>query len=70
MERSLGMPVAGGPTVGHDAGDEGYDTVMVVRVTVDERRDQFLAVAVSHTGDDPRQTKKLIAEEIANAALH
>ncbi len=50
--------------------DQGYDRVLVARVTVNDRRDQFTVVAVAHPGDDMRDVKKLVAEEIANAALH
>ena len=50
--------------------EQTYDTVIVARVTVDDRRDQFMVVALAHPGDDARQVKKLVAEEIANAALH
>jgi hypothetical protein len=47
-----------------------YDTVIVARVTVGDRRDMYTVVAVAHPGDDLRQTKRLMAEDIANAALH
>jgi len=66
--RSLGMPGTN-PFRTHDD-EQTYDTVIVARVTVDDRRDQFMVVALAHPGDDARQVKKLVAEEIANAALH
>jgi hypothetical protein len=53
-----------------DAADEGYDTAIVARVTLDDRRDLFTVVALAHPGDDDREVKKLVAEEIANGALH
>ncbi len=71
FNKSLGMPGTGGPFARRGAADDqGYDTVMVARVTVDDLCEQFAVVAVAHPGDDLRETKKLVAEEIANAALH
>ncbi len=52
------------------AENQSYDTVIIARVTVDSQRDQYTVVAVTHPGDDIRQVKTLVAEDIANAALH
>jgi hypothetical protein len=71
FNKAIGMPGAGGPYVAHNAADdEGYDRVTVARVSVDDQHEQLMVVAVAHPGDDARETKKLVAEAIANAALH
>jgi hypothetical protein len=71
FNRAIGMPGSGGPFRPNRPGDdEGYDRVTVARVSVEGQREQLTVVAVAHPGDDPRETKKLVAEEIANAALH
>lgn len=71
FNKALGMPGSGGPYVAHNAAaDEGYDRVTVARVSVDNQREQLTVVAVAHPGDDAREAKKLVAEAIANAALH
>ena len=52
------------------AENQSYDQVIIARVTVDGQRDRFTVVAVAHPGDDIRNVKRLVAEDIANAALH
>jgi len=52
------------------AENQSYDQVIIARVTVDSQRDRFTVVAVAHPGDDIRNVKRLVAEDIANAALH
>jgi len=47
-----------------------YDTVIVARATLGVETDELKVVAVVHSGDDVRQAKELVAEEIANAVLH
>jgi len=47
-----------------------YDTVIVVRASLEGSTDELKVVAVVHAGDDPRRAKELVAEEIANAVLH
>jgi hypothetical protein len=69
FNKSLGM--GGAPLPAQEAQeDQSYDRVIIARVTADERRDQFIVVAVAQPGDDVHYVKKLVAEEIANAALH
>ena len=70
FERGAGMPGAGSPPISQAEDEQTYDTVIVARVTADDRAGGFTAVAVAHPGDDIRAVKKLIAEEIASAALH
>jgi len=53
---------------GHD--DRSYDTVIVAHVTVSGSPDEMTVVALMQPGEDARDAKKLIAEEIANAVLH
>ena len=50
--------------------NEIYDTIIVARASIEGSLDQLKVVAVVHSGDDPRKAKALVAEEIANAALH
>ncbi len=50
--------------------NELYDTIIVARASIEGSLDQLKVVAVVHSGDDPRKAKALVAEEIANAALH
>ena len=47
-----------------------YDTVIVVRASLESAPDELKVVAVVHSGDDVRRAKELVAEEIANAVLH
>ncbi|MFZ0889653.1 MAG: hypothetical protein WA005_14465 [Candidatus Binataceae bacterium] len=70
FQRNAGMPGAGPPRIAQAEDEQTYDTVIVARVTADDRAGGFTAVAVAHPGDDIRAVKKLIAEEIASAALH
>jgi hypothetical protein len=53
----------------HDA-SAVYDTIFVARVTAGNDASELTVVAVAHPGFDPREVRKLIAEEIANAVLH
>lgn len=50
--------------------DAAYDTVIVARVTLSGAPDEMTVVAVTRPGEDAREAKKLVAEEIANAVLH
>jgi len=50
--------------------DNRYDTVVVARATLGTAPEEMVVVAVAHPGEDMHETKKLIAEEIANAILH
>lgn len=50
--------------------DRAYDTVIVAHVTVSGSPDEMTVVALMQPGEDTREAKKLIAEEIANAVLH
>ena len=47
-----------------------YDTVVVARASLEGAADELKVVAVVHSGDDARQAKELVAEEIANSVLH
>jgi len=47
-----------------------YDTIFVARVTAGTDSSELTVVAVAHPGFDAHETRKLIAEEIANSALH
>ena len=47
-----------------------YSTVIVARASLEGAPDQMKVVAVVQSGDDARQAKELVAEEIANAILH
>jgi hypothetical protein len=49
---------------------EIYDTVIVVRASLEGAADELKVVAVVHAGDDIRRAKELVSEEIANAVLH
>ena len=49
---------------------EIYDTVIVVRASLEGATDELKVVAVVHSGDDIRRAKELVSEEIANAVLH
>jgi len=50
--------------------DRSYQTVIVARVTLTGAPDEMTVVGVTQPGEDIRQAKKLIAENIANALLH
>lgn len=47
-----------------------YDTIFVARVTAGTSSSELTVVAVAHPGFDAHEARKLIAEEIANSALH
>jgi hypothetical protein len=47
-----------------------FDNVIVARVSISGSEDQMTVVAVTHPGEDVRQAKKQIAEEIVNDVLH
>jgi hypothetical protein len=51
-----------------DAG--AYDTIIVARASLNGKPEELTVVAVVHPGEDERDAKKLVAEEIANAVLH
>jgi hypothetical protein len=46
-----------------------YDTVIVARASLNGKPEELTVVAVVHPGEDEREAKKLVAEEIANAVL-
>jgi len=50
--------------------NEIYDTVIVARASIEGSLEQLKVVAVVHSGVDAHKAKVLVAEEIANAALH
>jgi hypothetical protein len=50
--------------------DRSYQTVIVARITLTGAPDEMTVVGVTQPGEDLRQAKKLIAENIANALLH
>lgn len=50
--------------------DKTYDTVIVAHATISGSSDEMTVVAVTHPGEDTHDTKKLMAEEIANSVLH
>lgn len=52
------------------ADENTYETAIVARVTLSGAPDEMTVVAVTHPGEDPREVKKLVAEEIANSVLH
>ncbi|HXZ88617.1 MAG TPA: hypothetical protein VEF07_08590 [Candidatus Binataceae bacterium] len=52
----------------HD--DAAYQTVIVARVTLSGAPDEMTVVGVTQPGEDVREAKKLVAENIANAVLH
>jgi len=62
----------GGPATNAQemAENQSYDQVIIARVTVGGQNDRFTVVAIAHPGDDIRNVKRLVAEDIANAALH
>jgi len=47
-----------------------FDNVIVARVSISGSPDEMTVVAVTHPGEDARDAKKLVAEEIVNAVLH
>jgi len=47
-----------------------YDTIIVARASLNGKPEELTVVAVVHPGEDERDAKKLVAEEIANAVLH
>jgi hypothetical protein len=47
-----------------------FDNVIVARVSISGSPDELTVVAVFHPGEDEHEAKKMIAEEIVNAALH
>jgi hypothetical protein len=47
-----------------------FDNVIVARVSISGSPDEMTVVAVFHPGEDEHEAKKLVAEEIVNAALH
>jgi hypothetical protein len=57
-----------GGTHRDDAGE--YDTIIVARASLNGKPEELTVVAVVHPGEDERDAKKLVAEEIANAVLH
>jgi hypothetical protein len=57
-----------GGTHRDDAG--AYDTIIVARASLNGKPEELTVVAVVHPGEDERDAKKLVAEEIANAVLH
>lgn len=52
----------------HD--DRAYQTVIVARVTLTGAPYEMTVVGVTQPGEDIREAKKLVAENIANALLH
>jgi len=50
--------------------DAAYQTVIVARITLSGAPDEMTVVGVTQPGEDVREAKKLIAEDIANAVLH
>lgn len=50
--------------------DKTYETVIVARATLNGVPGEMTVVGVTQPGEDVRQAKKLIAEDIANAVLH
>jgi hypothetical protein len=49
---------------------DAYDTIIVARASLNGKPEELTVVAVVHPGEDERDAKKLVAEEIANAVLH
>jgi hypothetical protein len=47
-----------------------YETVIVARATLSGAPEEMTVVAVTRAGEDVREAKKRVAEEIANAVLH
>jgi hypothetical protein len=47
-----------------------FDNVIVARVSISGSPDEMTVVAVFHPGEDEHDAKKMVAEEIVNAALH
>ena len=47
-----------------------YETVIVARATLSSAPEEMTVVAVTGVGEDLREVKKRVAEEIANAVLH
>lgn len=50
--------------------DAAYQTVIVARITLSGAPDEMTVVGVTQPGEDVREAKKLVAENIANAVLH
>ena len=57
------------PSGNEDSGDF-YDRAIVARSVLSEGHGELVVVAVIHPDEDSRETRKLIAERIANALLH
>jgi hypothetical protein len=53
----------------HSDDPGAYDTIIVARASLNGKPEELTVVAVVHPGDDERDAKKLVAEEIANAVL-
>jgi len=73
QQQAFDKSIAGAPppTLAEEAAEnQSYDSLIIARVTADQRPGQLTVVAVAHPGDDIREIKKLVAENIANAALH
>jgi hypothetical protein len=47
-----------------------YETVIVARATLSGAPEEMTVVAITRPGEDVREAKKRVAEEIANAVLH
>jgi hypothetical protein len=53
----------------HSDDAASYDTIIVARASLNGKPEELTVVAVVHPGEDEREAKKLVAEEIANAVL-
>jgi len=49
---------------------EVYDSAIVARAVLSDKRGDLTVLALVHPGEDVREVKKLIAERIANLLLH
>jgi hypothetical protein len=57
------------PGAAHHDDADAYDTIIVARASLNGKPEELTVVAVVHPGEDEREAKKLVAEEIANAVL-
>jgi hypothetical protein len=68
--RSNAMSQPGGQLFGREDPGQVYPTAIVARVTSSAEEGSLTVAALLDPGEDVRDAKELIAEEIANAVLH
>lgn len=68
--RNNAMRQPGGGLFGHEDYSKEYPTAIVARVTSNVQDGSLTVAVLLNPGEDVRDAKELIAEEIANAVLH